>query len=335
MNWKAIGITDIHMAQRHTRYRVDAGDDIVDKLVRVAGVCIENTAHLLVAGDWFHSAHVGYSSVARLHQVLLGFTTIEDIRVKGVAGQHDLPDHGNWHKGPLYPISWLGGRTIVGEGLYADPGSSAAGWARPGVIAPRTLFIPFGSWPPDDGVDMQAINPDLIIIHAMIVPKPVPWDHIAFEEFAELVPDGKQRLILCGDYHAGFEPTQVRNLLFVNPGALTRVKRDEAYRKPKYAAIEWDGETFSVEYHVIPHRPGDEVFDMSDYGAETMSAPDGLSEFVEQVRALDSDAGEIDVDAAAQQLWTSLWPDTEPQPDVVAILKRALENAKQELGYGG
>lgn len=125
--------------------------------------------------------------------------------------------------------------------------------------------------------------------HIQLVEKPVPWEHVTFEEYAE---DEERRyganVILCSDYHPFQGHKIVNGVHFIAPGAISRGTRAESdiNRIPRAALIRTDGEDLSVKF--IPFKtakPGIEVIDTSvDLSQETID--ERKAEFCEAVELL-------------------------------------------------
>lgn len=311
-----IGITDIHMAQRHTKYRPNVGDDLLAKVQFVVDRCNELDATLLCAGDWFHRADCSFGVVSALAKE---FDRLEPhLHCVGITGQHDLPDHGDWEKGPVYSLSWKHMLGVDGE-----PGDHI--WWAGDETEPAMLCLPYGTQ-----VETEMLYPrcQVILVHEMLVPRPVPWDHVLLDDFEALIPkDGVERVVLSGDYHAGYPPTKINDTLFLNPGALARVTRDEADRQPQYVMFSVaDGRIVPhAGYYPVPCRPGVEAFDMEGYGQE-QAAPKTRAEFASMLQQVKE---QVAAGAAPQLLLDSM----ELSADVRSALTEALSKAHSDLGY--
>ena len=318
-NRSFVAISDIHAGTSLTKWRRNCLPDILAKVEYVVDQC-EMNDHLIIAGDLFNSYEASHSTVAALHGVLSkskpcpgsprgrSYTN----HVLGVTGQHDLPKHGDWKRGPVYPLSW----EFAHEAIRGVPQLHLTVFEDDGFTVG---FAPFGTTEFDDGLCQQL---DLLIMHDMLVPSSVPWTHTLLDDFARMFDDSKERVIVCGDNHTGYPPTKIGTTWFVNPGALTRTQRSDNPRTPQYARIQYTDDGVQIEYHEIPHLPADEVFDMTGYGGERIEATPEISEFVQQLKQTDADLTAIDFDKL----------DT-ADPDIVAVVREANDKARKELGY--
>jgi hypothetical protein len=187
------------------------------------------------------------------------------------------------------------------------------------------ILLPFGTKYDDNFYQTLSglTKPQIVVMHDMLTPSPLIWEHTLIDDFARALPNPDvPRVVHCGDLHTGYDPIQIGMTTFINPGALTRVKRSDANHIPKYAEIIFDDGQFHVTYHEIPHRPGEEMFDMTGYDSEKIEASKNVSRFVEEVQAQDADFVEADLQRVEGE-----------DPEAVGVVRDAITQAKQELGY--
>lgn len=305
---KILATTDLHIAEQHNKYRPNVYKDILDKLM----YCLKRAAALdvdmfVVAGDWFHTTKIPYWLLDETLEVFLNYNehNFDLYRLSGIAGQHDKLHHGTYRRGPFAFLSYA----INDLGIFAGDKTWAHRWFdRSNDSEFKVEWIPYGCKP-------ESNKSDIIIIHDMLVPQPVPFEHIIFEDFIASIPS-KPSLVISGDYHPGFLPCLVNKTLFVNPGALTRINRDEENRAPKLAIIEWEKDHWEAIYEEIPHRKN--VF---------QAVPETL----------------IDVEMFTSMFVNTLLSDDEEQEDRLKLdlldpktrefVEELLEKAREKLGY--
>jgi exonuclease SbcD len=81
---------------------------------------------------------------------------------------------------------------------------------------------------------------EVIVVHQMLSPEPVPWDHILTKDIRV-----GAKVVLSGDLHIGFEShvyPDKSETIFANPGALARTFRDkhDNERQPQVALVDTD-----------------------------------------------------------------------------------------------
>jgi hypothetical protein len=165
----------------------------------------------------------------------------------------------------------------------------------------------------------------IIIVHAMLTPKPVAFDHILLSDFEQRLPqDGRERVVFSGDLHNGYDVQKINDTWFCNPGALTRTSRDDAQRQPQLLVLEWSNGVQNLWYEPVPCRPAEEAFDMEGYGVEQESPVERDSEFAAALQQLGERA------AAGMELSMA---SLDVSAEVRDAIEAALGVARERLGY--
>lgn len=248
-----IHVTDSHLAPVGTRYRAPGFEDaIVAKLEQVGAIAREHRAPVIHTGDLFDLQNprgVPRELVRRVMDLLAA----SGVTWYLMTGQHDLPgrDPSGYRRSPMalldhHPaVQMVSGAEVLHQFTFPD--------GTRGMMLPYShrLYEMLPLLPNLRAAD----KPDVLMVHGMVVPEPVPWTHVTFAQLAGAAP-----LVLSGDFHAGYPPTTLRDTMFVNPGALARVDRSEAYRTPQVAVV--DTVSLEVHYTTLHHDPAEEVFDL-------------------------------------------------------------------------
>ena len=243
-------MTDLHVrGSAPVRRRDDWPGVCLRKLQAVRRLAERNEADfILVGGDFFDSYRPGYGLIFRVAEVVSGGPPWYI-----VAGNHD----------------------IVGRqrGALENTALGLLAWMPEMHIAPDRWYegdVQFRAWHYEHGIDKQTAfcsgeeweGPQVAVAHAMLVPDPVPYEHVRLED-VETDAD----LFLCGHSHEGWSPIDVRGTLFLHPGSMTRLSltRENLRRKPRALVIDIDSEGIEVEEVLIPAASGRAVFDLATW----------------------------------------------------------------------
>jgi len=136
---------------------------------------------------------------------------------------------------------------------------------------------------------------NIISTHKCLVPHPVPWSAITYEEFAETC-DAK--VVLVSDYHDAVGTTKIVNskgdtVTFIAPGAVSRrtCGKGDIERTPTCVVLDFDPYTHELDekYIEIEHEPADKVLrnpnlDLPDYSVEEVILSNAVELFKEYNR---------------------------------------------------
>jgi len=182
--------------------------------------------------------------------------------------------------------------------------------------------------------DWKKLNATILLLHEMVTPKTVPWEHMLASEI--VAPPGV-RLILCGDYHGSFSAKTKKDesgqsVPVVNPGAVARKSISEAKRAPKAwkFSITNSGRLSDFTSIKIPHLPAEQAFKLDEVRKQAEAEID-LSAFEESVEALAS----VVSDASPEKVLHTIVESEEfHQEEKQSILEIAKEYLNRALGSG-
>ena len=126
---------------------------------------------------------------------------------------------------------------------------------EPYTEEPQILLLsPYHEWMPHTPEGCP-----VICAHKMIVPEPVPWDHMLIRGI-----ETDAQIVCSGDYHPGWpEPIFENETWWCNPGALARTFRskEDLTRPVRCAIVDTDDlPKCPIEYIEVPHAPAEEVY---------------------------------------------------------------------------
>jgi len=223
----------LHFTDAHLRASCPAGrngnffDDMISKVKSVSEIAKQYSCDLTAfTGDLFDRWNPSFPVFNAALNVAQAWPT----PVVCVPGQHDLVGHSMDAYGDtalraliVGAKQWSLGAENVRSVAYTD--SFFQVLTNPEITTPEPIAI----------------------VHAMVVKDPVPWPHISIREVAL-----QSRVILCGDYHAGFGIVEDHGRLFINPGALARLSRKESDRVPQVAIIDMDENYDVTDARLVP-----------------------------------------------------------------------------------
>lgn len=239
-----IGCGDLHAQMSTPRYRSDNYWETWKRKMRwVINYANERGATLLVAGDIFDTSRVKPEVT---NEVLAIFQEAYSVPFV-VPGQHDLLYHTDLEKCPLYTLALAGAvillngkeRSFIQTGDYFD--ISGAGFEQPISEEPAHILI----------------------THTCITESTPPFfleDAIPAKKFMRMNPQFK--IIISGDYHVPFMK-KLGDQILINTGTLMRNKKDMHGYIPYIWEIETNQQGTEVKQVEVPHKPYEEVFDIT------------------------------------------------------------------------
>jgi len=300
-----IHVTDTHLAPIGTRYRSDDYPTaILSKLEQVVEAAVNLNVPIVHTGDMYdlqNPQRIPREFIDRVHQFILESGADWIL----LAGQHDYRgrDPSGARRSPINLLKYHKAvqSCVVGERMHLHRGILCINYHR-GILDSLRNLTNY-----DKPIEVLAA-------HAMVVPAEVPWEHVTIDELAGL----PVRVVLTGDYHAGYPVQTVGGTLFVNPGALARVDRNEAPRQPAYALVDTQAQT--AEYIPVKAQPGAKVFDLQAAG-EDKERMASRYEFASRL---------MDVDLGSEGItWEKLAVDLKEDEQVVERARRYYEAAEQ------
>lgn len=247
---KIVHVTDSHLAPVGTRFRREGFEDaLFAKLEQVVSIASDLKAPIIHTGDMFDLQNprgVPRELIGRVHDLLASGPPWYLL-----TGQHDLQGR-DPSSFPRCPMALLrhhpAVRVIAEQGAQVELDSGHTVLLLPYSHRVYQILEQLTHLPGRE-------KPHIIAVHAMVVPAPVPWEHVTLTTLAGVAP-----VVVSGDYHPGYPPITVGETLFSNPGALARVDRSEAERVPQVSIV--DLEAHSAEYIELDHLGPGEAFDL-------------------------------------------------------------------------
>jgi len=262
-----IVFTDSHLRASAPKWRKDKWPEVIlGKLVEILNIMEErNCPNCICLGDFYDKPDVSYGLVNRIMNEFV-YSLPYGSKFHYILGQHDIYGY-NEDTYSRSAISMLGLDTRTHLLDPTEP-SDICGWSSNSNILDN-IRTKFRDW--EDNICTI-----VLCVHAMVVPKPVPWEHILIDDIGIEGP----KFLLCGDYHPGFPITEHNGMKVINPGALARLSISDADRQPQVAYIDTD--TGEAEYIPISCVPAEEVFDI-DKAKEEKDNKVQVEAFLERV----------------------------------------------------
>lgn len=221
---------------------------------------------LLQVGDLFDSSDISNYVIATYVNYFRNYVNNPQlISVYTVFGQHDLVGHSlsSSKRTPMW---------ILKEGYLINIVSEKWEWITNGININKDWDVygcSFGQEVPalGDGEHFEKIEGRILIIHANIGDRPLWPGHEPEDPKNFLRKHPEFDLVVAGDYHYSFE-ARIGDRVILNPGALVRLKANkwDLAHHPKIAIF--DTETRKVEWHEVPHKKAEDVFDLSNLEEE-------------------------------------------------------------------
>lgn len=244
--------TDTHLRRTNPRYRVGSfGNDMLEKLNQVLFIALrENCDAIAFGGDFVDNPNVSLSLVNSAVDAFMGVDTLPV--VAWAIGQHDIRGHNQ--ATIMDSAASIAFRSLAhspSTSSYVCEGIMTLHYQEPNSLQDKLAHLP----------RVNGSSPQVLVVHGMIVPEPVPWEHILIKDIVTDVP-----LVLSGDYHLGFKPIEHKGTWFANPGALARIAISGRNRIPQVAIVDTTLlPNNPIQYITLKVKAGDDVFDVESY----------------------------------------------------------------------
>jgi len=262
-----IGSADLHLTDKTPRYRKD--DYFKTGLRKFEWIIdLSNSLdyQLLVSGDFFDSATVGYGVVNPVIEILK--TAVHKPIV--IAGQHDMVNHlEDLKEAPLWNLFISGHIHVIGQG---DLGLMVRG--------PEGHTVQGQQWNAKEPKEASTI----LMVHRSITQGEPPFflsDAISDTDALKLY--SKYRIVVSGDYHVPFHSSNgVTDI--INCGPMLRDSKDKMNLEPCVWAISLTDGKHDIRRINIPIQKAEDVFDVAaiEYDAKNTVTVD-TSRLVELV----------------------------------------------------
>lgn len=251
MATKILFATDFHFRSMRPISRLDENflDTQVAKLEYLASISKDMNLAIL-GGDIFDRPDIGPGVIIKVMRALAKFKC----RVVTVIGNHEVYGY----EGQSIERSALG--VLFEHGCierldYID---------LPGVHIYGMHAFDKPTWTVPDATEKK-----IIVAHKMITNSPIPnVDCILVKDLALAT---NADIVLSGDIHYPHD-VEIGSKLFINPGSMSRMSIADRDRMPQAVVltIELDGDV-DYEFVPVPAKPGDKVFNITDYAAKQVS----------------------------------------------------------------
>ena len=283
---KLMFITDTHFSSQAPLRRKDKWPDVcLEKLqATVDSAKKHKIDYILSGGDWFKALvpEPPYWLAREVKMILNSGPPVISI-----LGQHDVYGHNpdTFSRGVLGLLESSNFR-ILEDIMFLEDGTVLKGFSHRDSLLSEIVH-------PDAFKDC-----DIALVHAMVVPYPVAWDHVVYDQ---IVPH--QAIICCGDYHPGFLKSPI-----LNPGSFMRLSIESIPRVPYLLRLDTVSEsvcTFWIQT-VPTAKHSEDVFDMDRYekDKDSLDKAEVLSNFINQMKGVVSLNTEYNLSALIDSLAT-------------------------------
>jgi len=275
--------TDLHLSGKTPRHRIDDfPQTMVGKLREVYSIAKQTGCDFLAfGGDFFNNHRIfSYEVIDDAMDIICADS---DLITYSCIGEHDLYGHSP----NTYPSSTLAHmvRRCGKFRIIRDP-----------IEVGDVVLHAKHEWEDMFEAMKRDVDPskyNILVCHELITNERAPFDVISTSELNPCPFD----LVVSGDLHNGFEPHEVGDTWFCNPGALARRSTDHAYRWPQVAVIEVEkGLPPVIDIRRLECAlPGDEVLEESI--AEVARKRDGSEidgeAFAEEMERFESESVDV------------------------------------------
>lgn len=315
--------TDLHLhASRPRARKDDYTEALLRKLKFVVDCANEDCDAVIFSGDLFDSANEPAELVQRAQEVI----DASDIPWFLCAGQHDIEGYQTATAFQGSSFGRLVGRCRHCSTPMYDTVSEKATWVTcytfhdPAVVASFWDVGTSTQWMNPDTKERNLQNAGILVVHDMIVPRQVPWNHILS---SSILAPPNCKVILAGDYHARFSAKTANGVPVVNPGALARKTVDDADRAPAVWKFTLDDDGLhDTEKTTVPHAPKEEVFRLDEIEQAQQESVD-TSRFEESVQALASTVDSSDPHTILDEIAKTIG---EEDQRVITVAKKLVED---------
>ena len=266
MKYAIIG--DLHARMNRPARRTDVSyqETLFGKLQWCLEFCYNNKIkYLLQPGDFFDSFNINPTLMHDMISMLREFKELSNVTIVTIHGQHDLRYHQkNYNATPLGIMKAAEAVIVLSHGEQYWTASDH--------------FIHGCNWE-EEPLTPSRKGTSTLLIHKMLIDKPLwPGQDATYGD--RFLFNNPYDLIVSGDNHKKFM-CELNNRFLINPGSVMRSSIDQINHTPTlfvYYSVKK-----SIEEHLIPCKPIEEVMDLSGAGAEKEHDRE-LREFVDKLR---------------------------------------------------
>ena len=248
--------TDLHLSGQTPRHRIDDYPQTLLNKLDETYTLFEDAGcdFVIFGGDMFHTHRIySYQVISAAMDVICD----SPLETYSVVGQHDLKGY-NKNTFDTSALAFLTKRCEHFKILW-EPTEVGDCW-----------LVPSHVWDDIDDADIECCRGDrfnILIAHHLLTNKKAMFDVVNTTQWVKDMDAGCPfELVLSGDLHDGYEPHEVENTWFCNPGSLARRATSDGDRMPQVAIVEVTGPKLppSITIHQLKcGKPGSEVFSES------------------------------------------------------------------------
>jgi len=298
-------ISDIPPASRNDQYPLE----VLGKLHYVIGYAAQRADGIVFTGDIFHRRSFNdYGLLVAIINMLnearrqkLGFTAFS------IVGNHDVSlRHSELNKQPF--------GLLVASGALVRIPSTGLLFGNVLLVGKDFERVPtpeyFSVSEQLDALVAQEVKWSVLVTHGNLVPTGFSA-HGDFYQYAQLNP--RADVLLNGHLHSGFPTMRHGRTLFINPGSIARISRDDHRDELRVILATFTNEEILVEDVAVPCAPYQQAF-------------------TDTVALVDTAPHIVDVDRIVSQLKLDVGHDTlesmDLDPDVKRVAMYYLDQAK-------
>lgn len=250
--------TDLHLTDKQPVNRVTPVlERSIKKLQSLLSIAENNGGNLLLGGDVFDVPCPSYTLLERVFECIGNSSA----NVYLVRGNHDLKFLNDFQETAVTLLNAAQFIKILDTTTYIDGFNVVPfPYSRnlPLVIDTKGPYAGKYLFAAEELPEKGKYDPILVVAHAPIVTKPVPYDHILYKD---IYTDADY--LLCGHIHEQFEgkiisPTSRKKFTtLLNPGCVMRLKRNEVNIKPQAVVIYSSAGSTYHKYVPITTEPVD------------------------------------------------------------------------------
>ena len=286
---KFLHYNDFHLAGVIPRHRTDDFPrTLIEKLGETYSVAESNDCEFVTFGGDFFNTHriFSYELISSAIDIIGG----SKLKTYCCIGEHDLYGHSP----DTYPTSTLAFfvRHCPNMVIIRDPidlGEICLHAKHEWENTYEAMKRP---------IDTSKLN--ILVCHELLTDRKAIFDVIQTSSLKPCPYD----MVVSGDLHCGFEPHEVGDTWFVNPGSLARRALDDASRWPQVAIIEIEkGKIPNIEIRRLEcAKAGDEVFGVGI--AEMALKKDDFNGTVFTEEMMEFEAASVDIHELIQKVGT-------------------------------
>lgn len=267
--------------------------EVMYKWEQIIKLANQYDAHLLCAGDIFHTANPSFEVFNRLYVRLIELTN----HLYMVAGQHDLKNHSPFLLySPIYTLHNIhDDRFVMSANEYKD--------------------VHGYQWEQKPKKEIKGL---ILLTHKCVTPKKPPHfldKAISAKKMLKKYPN--YQYIVTGDYHVS-HATQIGDRWLINPGSMLRSNIDQINHKPSVYLIDTD--TNLVERIYLKVKPAEEVFDFSE-----LETKQGKKQFQNEMKELIHSLKLKTKDASFKKILKSIMKKSKTSKEVKKYIQKKLK----------